>query len=92
MLVLLTTFLGSSCTTPIKFDPDFYVPQVAEQALINEDGVSVSFDDPQAEMFGCMGPDKLKELAEILTRARMPKKAKRRLMKSLREFRGARRF
>lgn len=92
-LLLSTTCFANSCTgSAIKFDPIFYTPQLAEQSFINRFGQSIPFSDEQIEKLACLGPEKLAELIEILQRARLPKKEKKRLIDSLQNFKGMRRF
>ena len=77
--VSLTIFLGSSCRTGIKFDPDFHRPCNSCGGLLNERGGVVEYYSDEIEQFSCMSKSKIKELSEILTRAKIPKKDKREL-------------
>jgi len=68
-------FFANSCAwDEIKFDPAFYVPSVEKQALVNELNHEIYFNQTEIELFFCLSPEKMKELKEILIKARMPKK------------------
>ena len=70
-LISLILFLGSSCQG-IKWDPDFYVPDSASSSIINEKGHQVYCDKKEIEAFACLSEQKIKELKEILKKARIP--------------------
>ena len=83
-LLILTIFFVSSCGTEgINFDPKWYVPSVDAQYIINREGQAVYFSDRDIEQYACLSKDKIKELAEILSRARIPKELKAQLLQKL---------
>jgi hypothetical protein len=80
-LVILTIFFVNSCgTTGILFDPDFFVFDTDKQGITNEDGFTVYYSDEQITDYACLHKDKIKELAEILKRARIPKQYKQKIL------------
>ncbi len=72
-------FFASSCRTGIKFDPDWYVADHVQMDFMNEDGLIIGCDSPEIEQGAWMSKEKMKELAEILRRARIPKREVKRL-------------
>lgn len=72
--ISLILLLLVSCKKGLRFDPDFYVPSMSQQALINEDGVHVKFSDTRIGQYGCMSKSKIIEL-KILLRNAQPLKS-----------------
>lgn len=67
---ILSLFLLVGCGHGVTFNPDFYVPSVEEQALVNENGSRVFFLSSDVEKFACMSEGKIKELKELLMSVR----------------------
>lgn len=89
LLVVLITFLGtSSCgTKPVEFTPDFYTADYLNELIINEDGETVQCSEQRFNDYICTHFEKITELADILSVARVPwyyKKRKEELVKQLR--------
>lgn len=85
LLVMLTILLGS-CNTDyvdIEFNPDFYIGDYENEQIINELGQTVSASSPIFNSFRCLSEGKVKELADIIARARLPKKIKKKLLEAL---------
>lgn len=73
-LTALMIFSAASCgTTGIDFNPDFFVPNREAQSLENELGYKVPYDSEEMNDYACLHKNKIKELAELLRRARIPK-------------------
>lgn len=87
LLVSLTIFFASSCQTGIKFNPDFHKATSAEQAIVDERGNRIYSDEPEFDNFACMHKEKIKELAEILKKARIPKEEKEIILKKINNLR-----
>lgn len=89
LLVILTLSLLIGCNdddwAKIDYDPNFYRPDIEQQHLIDRNGVTVNFDQPAMNNFACLTKGKIKELAEILERARLPKKKRAELLGPLYE-------
>lgn len=84
LFVLFVFVLGaSSCTTGITFNPDFHVGDPVQMAIVPEEGPIVRCEEERFSQFACMHREKVKELKEILQKARIPKKEKLRLLKTL---------
>ena len=76
LLVLSMMFLGgaSSCSSRgIKWNPDLHKADSNSQSLVNERSEQVFCYEEKFDEFACLHKDKIKELADILTRARLPK-------------------
>ena len=71
MLINLILFLGISCQG-IKWDPDFYVPDSSTGSIVNERGHEVQCFSEEIEAYACLSEQKIKELKEILRKARIP--------------------
>ena len=71
MLISLILFFGSSCQG-ISWDPDFYVPDSTTGSIVNERGHEVQCFSEEIEAYACLSEQKIKELKEILRRARIP--------------------
>ena len=72
-------FLGgaSSCTSQgIKWNPDFHKADATSQSLVPEAGEPVYCYEEKFNEYACLHKDKIMELANILTRARLPKQDK----------------
>lgn len=82
-LVILTTFFVTSCQTGVKFNPDFHKATSAEQAIVDERGNRIYSDEEAFDSFACMHKVKIKELAEILKKAKIPKSKKKLLIEEL---------
>lgn len=67
MLLILMMCLGNSCSG-IQFDPDFYLPNIHTENIVNEDGRKIHMLSREMLEFGCMHQDKIEELAELLQR------------------------
>jgi len=74
---------ASSCTTGIKFDPDWHVGDYQNVAIVNEQGQFVFADESNFNNYACMSEQKVKELVTILSRARIPKQDLIRINKML---------
>jgi len=70
----------------IKFDPNPYVSDYKNRGIVNRDGDFVSCAEPRFNDYACLSVEKLKELAEILKRARLPRKEKNQKLKELDEL------
>lgn len=71
------------CTTGIKFNPDWHVGDYEQMRIVPEKGEPILCEDPRFNNYACMHVDKIKELKEILLKARMPKSTKRMIIKKL---------
>ena len=94
--LLCLIVLLKSCNS-IDFDPQFHVPSIADQSIIYCSEVNdrdecvgiyneVDYYDQEIENYACMSESKIKELIEILTRARMPKRVRSRLISKLKNY------
>ncbi len=52
-------------------------------AIVNERGEYVFADEPAFDLYACLSEAKIKELKEILIKARMPRDYKKKLTKEL---------
>ena len=73
--ISLILLLLVSCKKGVKFNPDFYVINKAQSALVNESGIAVNFGTPLAREFGCMHRNKIVELKMLLRNSRQLKSA-----------------
>lgn len=80
--ILTLVILTSSCGR-IKWDPNFFVSDYINSAIVDRNGVVVYTDTPEFNNYACLSIDKIMELNEILIRARLPKNVKRRLKRKL---------
>lgn len=65
---------ASSCSTSgIDWDPEFHKASSVRESITNRHNVEIKCSEPRFDEFACLSRDKIKELAEILKRARMPK-------------------
>lgn len=79
VLLILTTFFVSSCNTKqINWNPDFYIHDSKSQAIINEKNHIVYCEQVEFDEYASLSKEKIKELAEILRRARLPKQLEER--------------
>ena len=80
---LIAIFLTScKSSDSIKFDPDFHVGDAANAQIVPElPKEPISCYDERFEEYACMHVSKVKELIEILTRARIPREKQRELIK-----------
>ena len=85
IVALFLTLFVVSCDG-IKFNPDIYVGDFQNGAIINERGELVYATSPLFNQFGCMHKDKWLELSEILNRAKMSRKARRRIKKETKKL------
>ena len=77
-------FFASSCgSEKIKFDPRWHRPDIVAMVLIDRDGNRIEMGSERMLNFACMHQDKIAELAEILTRARLPKSTKKHYLRML---------
>jgi len=85
LLVSLMIFLcgASSCTTGISWNPNFYKASSVAQSIKDKNENEVMCYDIKFDQFACLHQDKIKELAEILERARIPKEDKDNILKLL---------
>ena len=81
----LTIFFVSSCQTGIKFNPDFHRATSAEQAIVDERGNRIYCDEAEFDNFAAMHKEKIKELAEILKKAKIPKDEKLKMINILKK-------
>lgn len=76
LLVTLMMFLGgaSSCgTRGITWDPNFYKTNSVKEAIIDRNNIHVYCNEPKFDDYACLSKEKIKELKEILIKARIPK-------------------
>ena len=84
LLILCFCLMGaSSCSRGIVFNPDWHVGDSQLMAVVPEEGEPVMCEAPEFEKYACMHQDKVKELREILLRARLPKDEKLMMLKKL---------
>lgn len=74
MIRFISLFLLIGCQTGIKWNPDFYVGDYENQAIVNEKGIYVYSDEIEFNNYACLSEEKVLELAEILYRARLPRR------------------
>ena len=94
-LLILTTFFVISCQSGISWNPDFFVHNSDLNAIISERGDIVSCSDEGFNDFASMHKEKIKELAEILRRARLPKEleeTRKRIIKEIKRIEGGANF
>lgn len=73
IIKLLPLLLLVACYNQgIVFMPDFYLHDSETQSMTNEEGKEVLCSDDAFNEYASMHKDKIKELAEILKRARLP--------------------
>jgi len=72
--VLLMMLLVTSCQTGISWRPDFFVGDYETETIVNEDGITVYSNEILFNEYGCLHKDQIKELREILRKAKIPKK------------------
>jgi len=65
----------------VEFNPDFYAGDYENSQIINELGQVVSASDPVFNSYFCLSEGKRKELADIIARAKIPAKLKKKLLK-----------
>jgi len=75
MFLRISLLLLASCQwgKPVNFNPDFYKASSYDFAIVNGENIHVKCDEPKFDEFACLHKDKIKELAEIIKRARLPK-------------------
>jgi len=83
LLKISILFLLASCQQGIKFHPDFYIGDYQNERIVNENNIEVFSYEESFNDFACMHKTKVKELAEILKRARIPKEVKANSIKYL---------
>lgn len=66
--------LGSSCDRGIKWNPDFYIGDHKQEAIVNEENKIIFANEPEFSKVACLTEEKIMELAEILRKARIPDK------------------
>lgn len=65
--------LLSSCTQGINFDPQWHIGDSKYGQIVPREPLNiVSCFDPEFDHYACMHEEKIKELREILIRARLP--------------------
>jgi len=78
-LLLGLMLLISGCYSEgIKFDPKFHIHNSQIAGIVSENGHYISCNDQEFEDFASMPKEKIKELAEILKRARLPRDLEKR--------------
>lgn len=89
-LLILSLLLLYGCgSDSIKFDPIFHRGDyINGQIVPREPYPIVSCYEPKFAEYSCMHIDKIKELKEILIRARLPKKYKKKVIQILNEING----
>jgi len=75
-LMLLTMV---SCAG-IKFDADWHVADYKNFGIVNERGEYIYADEEAFNSFACLHESKIRELKEILIRARMSRPMKKKLI------------
>ncbi len=87
LIVLATLMILSVNSCGInrpKFDPDAYRANHFEQAIINEDQVTVYCYEEKFSEFACMHKEKWEELRRLIqTTSQIPKPVKDELLKTL---------
>ena len=74
---------ASSCSRGITFNPDFHVGDSELLAIVPEEGHPVMCEEQRFNNFSCMHKEKVKELRAILSRARLPREQKERIINLL---------
>lgn len=73
LLVCLMMFLNISCEPGVKWNPDFYMGDHKQEAIVNEENKIIFANEPEFSKVACLREEKIMELAEILKKARVPK-------------------
>jgi hypothetical protein len=86
-LLILTTFFVSSCNTKqINWNPDFYIHDSKSQAIISEKNHIVYCEEVGFDEYASLSKEKIKELAEILRRAKLPRQLEEKRIKFIQEL------
>lgn len=67
----------------IQFDPQFYKGDYLSESVVNRHGVHIYANDPEFNNLACMSKEKVIELMQILYKARIPKKKRKKILKSI---------
>ncbi len=83
LFTILILSVLSACTTGINFNPDWHLGDSQQMAIVPEDGPIIMCESEHFDNYACMHKEKVKELKEILQRARLPQEDKLKLLKAL---------
>ena len=74
-LLRISLLLCYSCTwgQPVNYDPHFFVHDYLNMDMVDRDEKHVSCGDVEWNSYASLSKEKIKELAEIIKRARLPK-------------------
>lgn len=91
LLCFFMLYICSGCRTGVSYDPDFRVSEKKEfpdmlcsfndYGVVSEKGEYVSCSSQEFTRMACLTEDKIKELADILSRAEIPAERRRALLK-----------
>ncbi len=82
-LIILIIITTACQTRGISWDPNFYIGDHQNAAIIDKNGNVVYADEPAFNGYACLSEQKVQELAEILKKARMPRDLKKNLLEKL---------
>ena len=71
--ILLVLCFSATCDRGIIWNPDFHVGDYRMQGITNERQETTFCYEEKFNKFACLIEDKIKELREILAKARLPK-------------------
>ncbi len=72
-----------SCGSSLKFDPNFYKGDHKNMLIKDRHGIEILCEEEKFSEFACMHKDKIKELAKLLRKVRMPKSLRKKVNKAL---------
>lgn len=85
-ILIISFAILSGCQSGISFSPDFHIHSSEIQAIISERNDIIYCNEEKFEEYASMHKEKIKELAEILRRARLPKEYEQTRRKILQEL------
>jgi len=71
--LIFLALLFAGCEKGTTFNPDFYVPSLKSKAIVNESGITISFDEIAIQQYGCMYKNKIVELKLLLRNSKQLK-------------------
>lgn len=87
--IIASIILLSSCSQGINFDPQWHIGDSKYAQIVPREPLNiVSCSDPEFDHYACMHEDKVKELRELLIRARLPSDQEALLLSKLPESTG----